>query len=406
MNIKKKDVCTWLIALIISFLFLFRGVLPSYFSDIGLTLIFLIILSLKLRHIVLSKYHLLIIGLICGLIIVNVVNVFYAEQLSLSLISISYYFAGVIIIIIIRSIFNTHKKFSILIYTFVSLVSIVALINNFTYIMNLANGYSNLTLSEGATLRSVGFYGNPNNYAILLNLAIGILLGYIVLSFNKLQSNKRLFTIYNLLLLNMVTSLFLTLSRGAWLAFFFMTVIATLLIINTSLKKAKVNTSFVIFTVGFFIILLFVRGINDLTEYFSEQFSMRVGHAIESGGSGRLNIWSESPYYIFDNVINFLIGIGGNQFIHVSNMNHVHNHYLKILIENGVIGFTILIFMLGILVYLTLKREALTKKPCLFIPLVGFLVSSFTNDHLIVKEFFFLVALILNQECLGGKNHH
>lgn len=114
------------------------------------------------------------------------------------------------------------------------------------------------------------------------------------------------------------------------------------------------------------------------------------------GGSGRFALWGRSIQYFIEHPI---IGIGSFNFseynvFHYGEKLYVHNTFLEVLTETGVIGsFFYILFLLTVLKQ-TMKRSMLQKYPYLFLAFTGFLLQMLSLS-LILNEAFFLYLAVL-----------
>jgi O-antigen ligase len=134
-------------------------------------------------------------------------------------------------------------------------------------------------------------------------------------------------------------------------------------------------------------------------------FFPRWEQAIETGGSGRTAIWSAGvsalkKYWILgaglDNFMNVYSEFGRFTPFSLNIYRPPHNIYLGVLIELGIIGFLLLIWVIIkhykiILSYLHYDKNAIMLKAAFW----SVIVSSFFLDTLWIKSFWLLWILIL-----------
>lgn len=239
--------------------------------------------------------------------------------------------------------------------------------------------FSDLFYTRDGLQRASGLIGNPNYFAYF-SFCIFVLLQYI------LKSKKFLFILSFLIFIVVL----LTLSRGVLMGVLLFLIIK----IFTSIKK-----------IILFSLLLIVVSSNIstiTTGTISEDLFNRTIE-LEQGGSGRSDIWEQGYELWSTNTQDLLIGMGFNQFQkRTSNIgieNTVHNSYLRVLYEFGLLGF-IIIFSFYISIIYSVKWGGMKT-------LVGFCVPfAFcwgTNDFFLVKETFVLMSILLMTNEIGVK---
>ncbi|MGX2960664.1 O-antigen ligase family protein [Peribacillus sp. JNUCC 23] len=187
-------------------------------------------------------------------------------------------------------------------------------------------------------------------------------------------------------ILCVITSL-LTFSRGGIVAL--LLVVLLYVILADFSKKLKMMTVsllclVVIFTAGSFIQVDFNQIIHSRITDFSTD-----------GGSGRFELWVQAINYFMSHP---LLGIGAFNFSDYYEFEHneklfVHNTFLEVLVESGIIGF-LLYFSFLIMLLITFIRTKLHKeKPYIVLTLFAFLLQMVSLSLIINEAFFFFLAL-------------
>jgi O-antigen ligase len=160
----------------------------------------------------------------------------------------------------------------------------------------------------------------------------------------------RIYLIFYLLLL--CFTIYYTDSRGSWVSFVVMccTLVACSLVVKSDFEKFYNNNKW--FLLVGFITIIFV-GLNVVSDNFSE---------MQSSSNGRFDIWLNS-FNIFKDY--WLTGIGNGSFQYVYplydsghvefRLEHAHNDYLELLIEQGVIGFS----LVALIIFISVKNAVI-----------------------------------------------
>ena len=191
------------------------------------------------------------------------------------------------------------------------------------------------------------------------------------------------------LLLVVVTNL-LTFSRGG-----LMVMIALFLlymILNHPMKQLKMIIALTLsVTLGAYISIVYFKfQIFDI-------LTSRMKDFTEDGGSGRLDLWGRAWNYFTEHPF---FGIGAFNFSDYNWHEYqdtltVHNTYLDILSESGLLGiFCYLLFILLVL-YQLIEYKVYKKRPYLFLTFVG-LVLQMGFLSVIINDMFFLYLAVLS----------
>ena len=187
-----------------------------------------------------------------------------------------------------------------------------------------------------------------------------------------------------LFLLLIIFNLFLTYSRGAWVA-----LLLTLLIAGILSERKNARLVLTGFLLLFLISFLFIPSVRE-----------RVVITFQKGGfSTRFFIWKETLLMFKDSP---LLGKGIGTFMDNASyynlpLEYAHNCYLQILAETGLIGFLGFIFFLCSLlapVYVKIKNIPSEDKG-IYLGIIAFLISIFFDTHLYslkLSIFFWLMA--------------
>ncbi len=246
----------------------------------------------------------------------------------------------------------------------VSLVKIIILSTLVPSLFALFQCYTQTGMSipfEGIYNRIYGTFTHPNLFAYYLIMPIFLSITVLITE-NKKSISNLLLSIYLLFLFYL---LILTYTRGAWLAF-----IISILIITLIRSRILSVLIVIIFFSSYTIINPINTRINDLIRndpYGSIQW--------------RIDLWEDSLKYSKQN---FIIGYGtgtANELI-LKNRGEKfgstdsHNDYLKILLENGIIGlFLYLNLIIALIKNLFTKYKLLLKPKIKIFILVIFSIS-------------------------------
>lgn len=196
---------------------------------------------------------------------------------------------------------------------------------------SLASNFMTGTKSSYTRYTATGF--DSNNIGIIL--ALGIPIAWYLITQKRESKIARLLTIVNYLYLPAaVFGIMLTGSRAALVTtgFAFMYLLA-------SIKRLKISTRFMI-------CIALVAALYGVVSIIPEGLIDRLSTTEESVESGDLNgrvvIW-RAALDVFEE--HPLIGIGTNAFASSTDLGKAaHNTYLSILVEVGIIGFSLFVF--------------------------------------------------------------
>ncbi|MFH1282358.1 MAG: O-antigen ligase family protein [bacterium] len=223
--------------------------------------------------------------------------------------------------------------------------------------------------------RPSSFLGNPNFFA-------GYLVVCLPLIFALAQQSKKLpiRLIYIFIFLLGTYNLFLTWTRGAWLAF--LASMCFLILMNSYTKKrlkiAIISLSIILIGLAFF-------GKSRIYEYFNfsnqsvvervfkwkTAFEMIKDHPIIGVGAGNLKV----NFALYQEKVREQAKFK----VRGTSESNVHNEFFQILAEQGLLGFAFFILMFGYIFY----KYFISRKTPVIVGLVsgivGFLVFSISN---------------------------
>ena len=191
------------------------------------------------------------------------------------------------------------------------------------------------------------------------------------------------FVIYFLLIL-------LSMSRGAYLSLLLLIVFYELLSKEKAFIKLKkiLLCSFLIFIPVFFISFKYNLSISDT-------MSTRFESSAIDHGSGRTTLWKNAITTFFKKPI---VGIGINSSLSYNRIeygtkNYIHNTYLEVLSELGIIGFIIYLVIFVKIILLNLKNLKVSTFP--FCYMISVLIQYFFLSLLINENSYILIIITL-----------
>ena len=249
---------------------------------------------------------------------------------------------------------------------------------------------------------------NPNHHAGFLNCIIPITFSFLFFS----RGRKIAKIIGVLALCVMVFALYLTKSRGGWIA----ATLVTSVLMFLCLKKSVAKYSVPLLVIG-------VLSVGVGVFYFSDGFRERLlgVFSTNSNQSGMFRAWLWLPAFQMW-VDHPIFGVGPGQFnirfpeyrtaLTQLNPIHVHNDFLEILVEYGLIGGLLVLGLIGqifTIINPALKREVgyIIKTGCVYsdktfvfigctASTIGILVHSFFEFNLRIPAIFMLLAICVS----------
>lgn len=193
------------------------------------------------------------------------------------------------------------------------------------------------------------------------------------------------------LALTVLTSI-LTFSRGGLLVLILIFILYMFLLNHQPIKQLKLVLGS-LFTVllGTYILVTFMKfDLYGILEARMNDFS-------NDGGSGRLDLWGRALDVFASHP---WTGIGANNFLDYNQSQfgdtlHVHNTFLEILAESGIIGILcFLLFILFVLIQM-IQHQVHRDKPYLFLAFVAYILQM-ASLSVIINDMFFLFLAILS----------
>lgn len=237
--------------------------------------------------------------------------------------------------------------------------------------------YAGLLVDRGYP-RLIGLLDDPN-----------IFIFYNTIFFMYYMTNLNNITNLIGLILCVTTSL-LTFSRGGILAI--VLVIFAYVCMSSFAKKVKLIMGLVLFSVVVFSLSNVLMG-GELDDILNN----RISDFSRDNGSGRFTLWEAAFKYFLSNPY---IGIGAFNFSNYYEYQfneklYVHNTFLEILSESGIIGFLLYSAFLCILMVKLAKYNLFREKPYLFLTMIAFLFQMMSLSLIINEAFFLFLAVVM-----------
>ncbi|MCM3598326.1 O-antigen ligase family protein [Metabacillus idriensis] len=191
------------------------------------------------------------------------------------------------------------------------------------------------------------------------------------------------------LTLCILTSL-LTFSRGGLISLILIFLLYALM--NNPIKQLRL----IVGLIGSLTIVAFIAVVVMDFDIFGILGS-RVSDFSSDGGSGRFELWGRAVDYFSSNVI---FGLGAYNFADYNTFEygdilHVHNTFLDILSESGLLGFCFYLLFVFIVFVQLIQSRLFKIKPYLFITFVAFILQMMSLS-LLINDMFFLYLAILS----------
>ncbi len=213
----------------------------------------------------------------------------------------------------------------------------------------LALDQARLSSTIYRSTRALGLVENANIFAMYLNIGIAFTLYFIVSSHLSRIARLAMVGVMILLMLAVVLSI----SRSGAIAFGTMMVFSIIFYNKLAAVKTEIERRRNLYNLAFIIIVILAAALIVIPpQYWSilEETRQVVAQGAEAdrGTFGvRLELWQESLQLWRTSPIT---GIGIGRFF-VASGHVVHNMYLQVLSELGIVGFTFLVGWLGAIVY-------------------------------------------------------
>lgn len=236
--------------------------------------------------------------------------------------------------------------------------------------------------------RLTGTIHDPNIYCIYNLFGTGMAL----YNFKEKKEKKWLI----ILILSLIT-LGLTMSRGGILG----TLIYLVLYFFYIEKNKKKSTIFLLSILTLFFLIVFFYNDGLYFEIIENIIGSRVKN--DAGGSGRLILWQIGLEAFFKYPLK---GIGLYNFLSYSKnltplSNYLHNTFLEILVENGIIVFVMILISIFLLLF-SKNKNKFSKNIKLII--LGQMVMAFFLSLIINEFIYFTLALYRITILMGEKD--
>ncbi|MCR9497721.1 O-antigen ligase family protein [Vibrio diabolicus] len=351
------------------FTLFFRGLLPPKIFEIVIVITFLMgffetIINRK------SRVDLQNIMLILFLLVIATSQVYFTKHLTLLTGHVSYLIQGILIFYSFRYICRVSGV-EVTVRALIFWGALVSFIGSIFYILNILSSSSIFDIviyQKAGMARLTGFQTNPNYFALTI-----CVIPILCMVMPKIKLKKT--TIFVILVAIIFSG-----SRGGILA-------ALIPLVAYVYLKSEHKIAY-----GFVIILLFFSIIFAINADLFPALS-RFDVSSSNFSSGRTEHWIRAIDIFKEN---YFFGVGNNSFLLYENENgspiQVHNNYLRLLAEGGVIYFTSWFLFL---ILLSVRNNFKIEYYFIIMPL---LIFSLVNDPYISKEFwlYLSVAIIIS----------
>ncbi len=253
----------------------------------------------------------------------------------------------------------------------------------FSYYSIAITLFSVLTITNEAIYRGSGIRHTLMlfGYEMDPNGAAAFIVPIIMLFLTDMLKNKiRLYKIV-IIAINL-TAMLMFASRGAMVSLITTSILTILILLRKFKLKNKIKL--IISSIAIISIAAFIVYVNVDVEILNRIFDFE--ETVETGGSGRLDIWRGAWSLFVSNPIKGL-GFGG----HMGRTNKVvHNMYLSTLVDTGIIGFALFIVSIVLILIETIKLRNVE----LFAFVTSILVIIFFLDVHSHKYFWNVIMLI------------
>ena len=156
-------------------------------------------------------------------------------------------------------------------------------------------------------------------------------------------------------------------------------------------SATRKKTGFLIGAIVLVVVGVFV--FNYLQAEYDLDWLARIQDAEKSGGSGRLDIWSNMWSAMKEQ--SFSEWLGGHGYRMTEKFGGAHNDFLEILYDFGIIGFALYITFITLLFRYAyyMKKYNYSYHSAYFASLILFLGYSFFGQLIIMPQWFFLLCL-------------
>ena len=254
------------------------------------------------------------------------------------------------------------------------------------------------------------FFDGSRSTGVLFTFYIATYLGFTAYNFNKdnIYKNILVFTLF-------LTIIFLLKGRASIISIMASYIILLLIFIKNN-EKIKIKIKIIVFIFSIISSIFLSQGILEIIQNFE---GAKVSNAPYSFGNegdifyiqDRIGFWKyaflkflESPYFglgpggFYISLINDLIT--GNDTLNINEAHtHPHNFLVQFLVELGVLGSLILIFLLGFLLIKSGENIIIKKNYLLLIPglnMISMSVYGLFDGAFFHPTFTFLIVLSLS----------
>lgn len=225
--------------------------------------------------------------------------------------------------------------------------------------------------------RLIGVVDDPNFYVFYNTL-------FFALYMTMWQTRKG-----KIALLVCVFTSVLTFSRGGLLALLILLLV--FVVTHKSLKKIKMVLSLLLGAIALHWISISYLSINLYEILFA-----RMVDFTSDGGSNRFMLWERAVEFI---TMNHWLGLGPYNFssyndFHYGDRLSVHNTFLDIAADAGLIGLFVYVSFLLIVIYQLYQSRLYQTKPYLAFALFGFILQTISLSIIINDMFFLYLAIV------------
>lgn len=236
----------------------------------------------------------------------------------------------------------------------------------------------------GETRRTLSIGGsNVDNNNLATMMCLQVVAGFFLFLRTPKKGSKIIYLFLSALI---IIAIFYTGSRGS-LVGLALSFVILFLVSRTHHKIIKLVVASMIIIAIFYLLVLVLP--SSVTQRFS------IESVLETGGSGRFEIWADA-FILFKEapLLNKLFGFGWSSFPYIMKSSFhwfvaAHNDYIEVLVELGVLGFALYVVML-----LTFFNIARKKDICL-VPLLAIILFSSVSMELLVKKMLWMVLLFI-----------
>jgi len=231
---------------------------------------------------------------------------------------------------------------------------------------------------NGIFFRNMGFIGEPNYFAILI--AILILA-------NIFLANYKRKIIYVISLFIIMLSTF---SKSVISSFLIVSILMALLEVN---KKILLKISIV--PIFFLMLIPIIKGTMNSLHFNELMKNYFLREALISLNDRVAHIWIESINIFSSNYLNIFFGLGMKGLKSYYNIEGVHNNFLAFIIDFGLFGGILVLFLLIFFIPYSIKRKnKFLISTNLLLIFVSFVHEPFYHPSILALLFFFYFMIL------------